>query len=116
MDILRRARRLTCLVLGWFVLFVGIAVAAPLLQTAGGDDVICSGTGGTMAMPSDQGDPASGHHDMKDCKSCVLTGLPSGPIVFDGTQPLADAPIVVPEVCVEAQAEPPYSARAPPLF
>ncbi|GAB3774187.1 hypothetical protein GCM10028796_48050 [Ramlibacter monticola] len=114
MESLRRAHRLARLVLAWFVLSVGVAVAAPALQTQG-FDVVCSGGGGTKLMAGADGDAGHGHDHTKDCRMCVLTGLPSVDIVFAAQQPPVAAPAPLLPVVHAAQAASPYPARAPPL-
>jgi hypothetical protein len=114
MEALRRAQRLTRLVLAWFALSVGIAVAAPVLQPLG-DDVICSGSSAAKSMASEHADAAGGgHHHMKDCASCALTGVPSAPVTFAASTPPADMPAAVLPTSVAVRSGSPFSARAPP--
>ena len=116
MEILRRAHRLTRLVLVWFALSVGFAIAAPVVQPQS-LEMVCSGTGGMkMMMLDDQGAlPDPGGH-MKDCRLCVITGAPVTPVVFIPHQPPAQAPAPVLPVPVVAQAAAPFCARAPPAI
>jgi hypothetical protein len=115
MEALRRAHRLTRLVLAWFALSVGIAIAAPVVQPQS-LEMVCSGTGGMKMMVDDQGAlPDPGGH-MKDCRLCVMTGAPVTPVVFIPDAPPAQAPAPVLPVPVVAQAAVHFSARAPPLL
>jgi hypothetical protein len=113
METLRRAHRLARLVLAWFALSVGLAVAGPVLKPQA-IEVICSGAGGTKVMTSDDGGDAHAHDHMKDCRACVLTALPSVPVAFATPEPAADTPARVLPVSIAADAAIPYSARAPP--
>ena len=114
MEILRRAHRLTRLVLAWFALSVGIAIAAPVLQPQS-LEMVCSGTGGMKMMVDDQGGvPDPGGH-MKDCRLCVMTGAPVTPVVFVPHAPPAQPPACVRPVPVVARTATYFLARAPPL-
>lgn len=112
MEALRRARRLACLVLAWFALSAGLAMAAPTVQGAAGDDSICS-----SASPHSQqgGAPQGGHtHD------CVLCSLVAGPpaalaIPQIGPLPTRQPAAVLPEPAV-AQDVTPFLSRAPPVI
>ena len=115
MQALRRARRLTRLVLAWFALSVGLAVAAPVLQPQS-IEMVCSGTGGMRMMMDDEGGmPDPGGH-MKDCRLCVMTGAPVTPVVFLPEPPPAQVPAPIVPVSVVARAATHFSARAPPLL
>ena len=114
MEALRRAHRLTRLVLAWFALSVGFAIAAPVVQPQS-LEMVCSGTGGMkMMMADDQGTvPDPGGH-MKDCRLCVMTGAPVTPVVFVPHQPPAQPLSFDLPVPVVAATAAPFSARAPP--
>ena len=116
MEALRRAHRLTRLVLVWFAFSVGFAIAAPVVQPQS-LEIVCSGGGGMkMMLLDDQGAvPDPGGH-MKDCRLCVMTGAPVTPVVFVPQAAPAQPPAPVLPVPVVAEAAAPFSARAPPLL
>jgi len=115
METLRRAHRLARLVLAWFVLSVGVALAAPVLHTQA-LDVVCSGAGGMKVMSGDASDAGHRHDHMGDCSMCVLTGAPSVDIAFAAQRPPSAAPAPVLVVAHSAQAASPYPARGPPVL
>ena len=116
METLRRLRRLTCqLLLVWFALSIGVAMASPVL-TAHGDDVVCSGSGALMLMPADDGGtPAAGHDH--DCHLCVMVGAPPVvPLVLAAYAAPVDTPILQLPVPVPSQHPVPFQQRGPPLL
>ncbi|MBL0423786.1 DUF2946 family protein [Ramlibacter alkalitolerans] len=117
METLRRLQRLTCrLLLVWFALSVGVAVASPVLQPHG-DDVVCSGSGALMPMPADDGGtPSSGHGHDHDCRLCVMVGAPPVPLVVVAHAAPADTPVLHLPVPVPSQAPVPFQQRGPPLL
>lgn len=113
MEMLRRARHLTRLVLAWFALSVGIAIAAPAVQPAAGD-AICSAA---SAMPSggsdQQGAPQLHAHD---CVLCGMTGAPAAVRVAHAQAlPLHEPTAVLPVPCA-GEAVTPFCSRAPPAI
>jgi hypothetical protein len=115
METLRRLQRLTCqLLLVWFALGIGAAAASPVFLPHEGD-VICSGSGAAMAMPSDDGGtPAAGHDH--DCRMCVVIGAPPLPLVIAAHEAPVDTPILQLPVPVPSQAPLPFQPRGPPLL
>jgi hypothetical protein len=115
METLRRLHRLTCqLLLVWFALSVGIAVAAPILQPHSGD-VVCSGSGALMPMPADSGGTPTADHD-HDCRLCAVIGAPPVFPGFAAHQQPADTPILQLPAPVPAQEPVPFQQRGPPLL
>lgn len=115
MDTLRRAHRLTCLLLAWFALSVGVAIAAPALQPQS-VEMVCSGVGGMkMMVTDDDGAPADDGGHMKDCRQCVMMGAPPVPVVFTSHPAPAEGPVAVhADPAVAAWSAAPLSARGPP--
>ncbi len=106
-------RRLARLVLAWFALTLGVAVAAPLVSP-NGLTLICS-AGGSVRLVADADAPVVGA--TLDCPLCVFSGAPP---------PVAAKPCVLPEapLALIADREPltpapnaaiGWQARAPPL-
>ncbi|QJW85595.1 hypothetical protein HK414_26955 [Ramlibacter terrae] len=73
MHPLRSARFLARLVLAWFVLSLGVAIASPVVQPRG-LDFICVGAGMKLLQTGDDGEavPASG----LDCPLCSTAAAP----------------------------------------
>lgn len=117
---LRNAHRLTRLVLVWFAVFVGAAVASPLIKPEA-VHLVCSAIGGVKLVQTDAaGDESSGAalHTALDCPAClpliaplavdVLAPLPPGNL-SQVLQPLPAARLV-------SLLGQPWQARAPPFF
>jgi len=76
MQILRNAHLLARLVLVWFALSMGVAIASPLVQPKG-MQLVCS-TAGTITVQFEQGD-GGGFGPLKstlDCPICAMAGAP----------------------------------------
>ena len=117
---LRNAHRLTRFVLVWFALFVGAAVASPLVKPEA-VQLVCSAIGGVKLVQADAaGADVDGvvSHTALDCPACLpliappvvdlLAPLPTG-ILSHVLQPLPAAR----QVSLLGQ---PWQARAPPIF
>lgn len=117
MQTLRNAHGLTRLVLVWLALFIGVAVASPLVkpQTL---EMVCSGMGGVKMVQSEL-DSADGATSLGllDCPACLPLVAP----------PVAAAPAVLPPGGLSHILWPrpaarlasllgqPWQARAPPV-
>lgn len=115
MKTLRAMKQLRWCVLVWFALFLGVAVASPLVQPKS-MDVVCSNAGGIKLVF--QSDEAPAKHGGMDCPLCLLEATPPEPphARLPALSPLACQPM--PLSCVHtvvAMATPP-PARAPPFF
>lgn len=116
---LRNAHCLTRLVLVWFALFVGVAVASPLVKPEA-VHLVCSAMGGVKlvtaeAASDDVGAPVA--HVALDCPACLPLIAP----------PVADMLAQLPAVHMSHVLQPlpaarlasllgqPWQARAPPL-
>ena len=115
MENLRRARRLACLVLAWFALSVGVAVASPVLKPPA-LELICSGSGSMKVLVTGDGGAPDGSSHLPDCWLCVTTCAPPVALIFTLHQPPAHAPTAALPVPVAARTAPPLSARGPPLL
>jgi len=116
MNTLRRARHLSCLLLAWFGLWVGVAAAAPALAPQA-LEVICTSAGATKLVDGGPGDAPAVHGHQHDCGFCVVLGVPPAPASFQPAQfarqepaPAARATVVV------ARSAARLTARAPPLL
>jgi hypothetical protein len=117
MHALRSAHTLARLVLVWFVLSLGVAVASPLVNPQP-MELICSGSGAIKVLiKTDDGvKEQSGH--MLDCPLCAATGSPppAARTTAQPRQPLSYVlrPIVAAHIAWLTAA--PLPARGPPTF
>jgi len=105
------------LVLGWFLLSLGTAMAAPLVHPQGFGP-ICSGSAGAQVRVLPQAD--SGIHEEAashlDCPLCLPAGAPPplARLPLPVLLPSADTPQAVPGVVPGLAAALPPPARGPP--
>jgi hypothetical protein len=116
MQQLRHAIQLTRLVLVWFALSVGVAVASPVLNPKG-VDMVCTGTGMMkLVVQGDDGRAASAK--TMDCPLC--TSFTAPPPEFNTTltqpSPLAHAVQPIAAAHIAAVTSPPLPSRGPPAL
>ena len=108
-------RLLARLVLVWFALFIGIAIASPILNPTE-TQMVCSSAGGMkMVASGEEGAEAKFTANM-DCPLCapVVVPLQSGSTTFDHASPLAHSLHPVAAAIIAAQTAPPLPSRGPP--
>ena len=115
MESLRHARRIARLVLAWFALSLGIAIAAPLVKPAG-IELVCSGSGSLkLLVKGDTGGSTAIHHAL-DCPLCAGVGAP--PLVAGVAVPFVPmqghAVQAIPAARIAALTAAPLPARGPP--
>lgn len=115
MHSLRQASALARLVLAWFALTLGVAIASPLVQPQS-LQLVCSGSGALQLVvkSGDAGEPAATHK--LECPLCAAVAPPP---------PVAAVPAVVPPLArllqpieaarIAARAAAPLPARGPPV-
>ncbi len=112
---LRNAQRLAKLVLVWFVLSMGVAIASPLVQPQS-FELICSGSGAMkLLVKSDDGTATQASHGL-NCAMCIQASAPP-PVVRLITappQPLAYATQTLPAATIAVHSAAPPPARGPP--
>lgn len=118
MQSLRNAHLLARFVLVWFVLFIGVSVASPLVhpQTS---QMVCTAMGGMKLTASDEG---SGNlvkqSGSLDCPLCAQLNVPISPVVirFDAASALAHAlhPIALAHIALLTGS--PLPPRGPPTL
>jgi hypothetical protein len=118
MHCLRNARFLARLVLVWFALSLGVAVASPLVKPQA-MELVCSGSGAVKVLvKTDEGSKeVSGH--MLDCPLCASIGAPPPPLLQQDAapvQPLAYVLQAIPAARLASLSAAPLPARGPPLF
>jgi hypothetical protein len=114
MQALRNAAFLARLVLAWFALSLGVAIASPVVNPQG-VEVICSAGGAVKLMLKGDTGKTSDTRTL-DCPLCAITGAP--PVPDAGLTQAAPTGYEVAEI---ADAQPPQPranappARGPPL-
>jgi len=115
MNRLRHAHVFARLVLVWFMLALGVAVASPVINPQG-MELVCSGSGAMkLLVKSDDGKQASVGHTL-DCPLCATVGAPPPAIVqaTEPIQPLSYALQPLPAAHIAALTAAPLPARGPP--
>ena len=106
------------LVLVWFALFIGVAIASPILNPTE-TQMVCSSAGGMKMVPSGEegteGAAAKLTTNM-DCPLCapVVVPLQSGATTFDHASPVAHSLHPVAAAIIAAHTAPPLPSRGPP--
>lgn len=130
MQTLRNAHLLARFVLVWFVLFVGVSVASPLVNPQA-SQMVCSAMGGMKMVLADDG----GNVDVNgqahggsgdtiklssnmDCPLCAQFSAPPFPVVFsfETTSALAHALRPVPSAHIAWLTGSPLPPRGPPAL
>lgn len=120
MPVLPRLRviHLGRLVLLWFVLSLGVAIASPVVNPQA-MELVCSSAGAVkVVVKTDDGAQELGGSHL-DCPLCVLTGAPPpAPAVvpLPQPQPLGLAVQSIPAARIAAATAAPLPARGPPAF
>jgi hypothetical protein len=116
----RIARLIARFVLAWFALYLGAAVASPLVHPSDSFELVCSGAGtAKLIKKSDSGDSGTAvHAGSMDCPLCAPGGAPPPSVpamVVAPTQPLAHVLRPIPAARIAAITAAPLPARGPPL-
>ncbi len=114
---LRQAKNLARLVLLWFALAMGAAIASPLVKPQA-LELVCSGSGAMkLLIQSDDGTVQVGSHTL-DCALCVMLGAPP-PVLHNlpvAPAALAFAAPLFSATRVASNAARPPPARGPPIL
>lgn len=115
MQSLRKAHQLACLVLVWFALSLGVAVASPIVSPKA-MELVCSATGSmTVLVMTDDGLKELVNIGV-DCPLCVAGGAPP-PVATSMPEPfhpLAHVLQPIPAAHIAALTAAPPPARGPP--
>jgi hypothetical protein len=112
MQRLRHARFLARLVLAWFALAIGVAVASPVVQPKS-LQLLCSGGVMKLLVQGDADEPAPAA--ALDCPLCATTAAPPPREAHLGElAPLSAAVPLLPAAWVAARTAAPPPARGPP--
>lgn len=118
MTALRHTRNLARLVLAWFVLSLGVAIASPVIHPQA-MELVCSAAGAIkVVVQTDDGARELGASHL-DCPMCVLTGAPppaAQAIDLPGILPLGRAVQPIPAARLAAATATPLPARGPPAL
>lgn len=115
MQTLRHAHLLARLVLVWFVLSLGVAVAAPLVQPQS-MQLVCTASGAMKLVTSSADSTEAPTLHLLDCSLCVAVAPPPAPpvVAVAAPQPLAFALGRLPAVRIAAKSGAPLPPRGPP--
>jgi len=117
MQPLRNARLITRLVLVWFSLTLGAAIASPLAAPKA-MLLVCSGASVKMIVQGVDGEMTEMGHSSLDCPLCAVMNAPP-PVANASVQPphaLSHALFPIETARIAARIGTPWQARAPPLF
>jgi Protein of unknown function (DUF2946) len=116
MQTLRNAPLLARFVLVWFALFIGVAVASPIVHTQS-IDMVCTTSGSMKFVNTDDGSDASSNvaHTL-DCPLCIHVLAPSYEwgTSLPSTSPLALVLQPIAAAHIASLTAPPLPSRGPP--
>lgn len=114
MQTLRNAKFLTRLVLVWFALFLGSAIAASIVKP-GNLQMVCS-SGGMMKLVDSSGDEGVQPLSKMDCPLCASVSAPppSSQILFEKPSSLAHSMLPLSAAHIASATAPPLPSRGPP--
>jgi len=121
LQTLRNAHLITRFVLVWFALFVGVAVASPLVKPEA-VQLVCSAIGGVKLVQVDTAgvdvDGAVAAHTALDCPACLpLIAPPAANLLTPvSTGNLSHVLQLLPAARLASLLGQPWQARAPPIF
>ena len=103
------------IVLVWFALFIGVAVASPIFNPTE-TQMVCSSSGGMKMVSSSQEDGDSPVATNMDCPLCspVAPVLPACSAPLENLSPLAHALHPVAAALIVSLTAPPLPSRGPP--
>ncbi|WP_298930337.1 DUF2946 family protein [uncultured Ramlibacter sp.] len=115
MQALRNASFLARLVLAWFALSIGVALASPLVQPQS-MELICSGAGAMKLLLKDADGGQSQPSPTLDCPLCASVAPAPVAAAMPAAQPLGLALQSLPAAHIAARTAVPPPGRGPPLF
>ncbi len=117
MQTLRHARFLARLVLVWFALALGVAIASPLVNPQSIELVCASGGAMKLIVKSDDGSQATSSHTL-DCPLCATTGAPPPLVQLPLSPPSALAQALRPLTAahIASRTAAPLPPRGPPAL
>jgi hypothetical protein len=116
MEHLRNSIQIARLVLVWFALSLGVAIASPLVKPES-TMLVCTGSGimKLVASGEDTGKPST---PKLDCPLCATIGAPPPPLNNELTQPSPLSHALLPTAAAHfpSLTAPPLPSRGPPTF
>lgn len=116
MQLLRASTLLARLVLAWFVLSLGVAVASPLVQPQALELVCGTGAAAKLVMLDSDGQAVAADHHALDCPACLAATLPPPVVILQlpvaAPVPLAQHPFHAAHLAALTGA--PLPPRGPP--
>lgn len=112
----RTTKTLTCLLLAWFALTLGVAMAAPLIAPKA-MELLCSDGGSLkLVVVNKDGDVVNSGQHTQDCALCLPASLPTSdtPLQLTQPQPLAHALTLIEQARIAALVGAPLPPRGPP--
>lgn len=115
LQTLRNARWLARLVLVWFALFIGVAIASPMVKPVAGQ-IVCSAMGGMKMVMDGEGDQGTLPSASMDCPLCAPLITPPTPeaLAFEPPSALAHVLQTIPSAHLASLTGAPLPARGPP--
>jgi predicted secreted protein len=114
---LRRAQSFARLVLAWFVLSIGVAIASPVVNPQS-TQLICTGSGVMKVLTTTADGVQEETSQSMDCPLCASLGapLPVVSTVSEPYMPLSYAVQSIPAAVIAKLTAIPPPARGPPNF
>ena len=115
MDYLRQTKTLARLVLVWFALSLGVAMASSLVAPKA-TEMVCTSGGMLKIVSLDGNDSIAPSHGQMDCALCAPMALPPAPCSVQLVQPspLSHALQPVAAAHIASATAPPLPSRGPP--
>ena len=116
MHLLRRSTQITRLVLVWFALSLGVAIASPVVNPKV-MELVCSSAGAVKLVALGEGDANASAHTM-DCPLCVIMDAPPSVVqssLYPSLPPALHASWVATSRTAQSSA-PPLPSRGPPVL
>jgi hypothetical protein len=115
MQRLRQARFLARLVLAWFALAIGVAIASPVVQPTT-TQLVCGGGEMKLVVHDESGNESASTHT-PDCPLCTTPSAPPpARATAQSPSPLSHSLQPIPAARLAARTAAPLPARGPPSF
>ena len=117
MQPLRNARLIARLVLAWFALSLGVAIASPLVAPKA-TQLVCSGASVKLIVENSDGTMAEIGHSALDCPLCAVMNAPPpvANMAVQSPHALSHALLPIQAAHIAARIGAPWQARAPPVL